>query len=191
VVRLKVAPLPTSEQEIRTRAKSPNRFRSSYSQSRGRSRTPGATACFAVRPSEVNKIETNNDDSTPFYIPLADIIAVDVLPDSRTTVESDIVYITSRNIGCCELFFHDVDSQEILLAFLRAWVPKIRVKTHLTAKDQIVLSDSSSCVDMDRFEEKAVEKRFQNESTMDRINRRFLRFITSVEEVGKCYLSCL
>lgn len=191
--------------DIQLRAKSPTPsikvtggMRSSYSQSRGRrSRTPGtstaATACFAVRSSESSMKGSSSQSNdveaaTVFSIPTSDVIAIDVLPSSSNLISPDhceCVYITARNLGCSELSFYDLDSQEILLAFLKAWVPSRRFQqTDLTVKnDAILKSDSSSCLDMETWTQKAVEKRFQNESAMDRINRRLYRFVSSMEEI--------
>ena len=131
------------------------------------SRNAAISAAFAVN-NEPNASESGSISAISFNIKMKDIIRVDIQRfaiDNDPSVEGFLLYLISYNGGFFELNFSSVNSIDVLLAFLRANIPKDRIAS--IDEDQIEaeitsLQNLASSMDMEKFQAKEVKNRFPN-----------------------------
>eukprot|EP00558_Chaetoceros_sp_UNC1202_P009336 CAMPEP_0197244602 /NCGR_PEP_ID=MMETSP1429-20130617/9678_1 /TAXON_ID=49237 /ORGANISM="Chaetoceros sp., Strain UNC1202" /LENGTH=197 /DNA_ID=CAMNT_0042704985 /DNA_START=466 /DNA_END=1059 /DNA_ORIENTATION=+ len=132
--------------------------------------------------------EKVDDEYRPFSVPLTEFTTVEVDKDthdmsSRKCVS--VILIGTQNNGFLELTPHSGHGGDLLVAYLQASLP-----TGIIMEDRTLVAmkstQSDRSLDMQRFEGKAVEKRFLNESFWDRMKRRSARVATRFPEFCHC-----
>lgn len=140
-----------------------------------------AASFFAVSSSPSSLIEETNQ--CPFSIPVCDILSVELVSTSSSTViqssaEHALILITLNSKELYEITFYKTDALDILYAFLCAMVPsgrrKVRVEEAKMIDDEI---DEPIVHDIANFEAHAVEDYFRNETYLERMSRRSQRLL--------------
>jgi hypothetical protein len=149
-------------------------------------------ASFGSNPDHTNKNSQNGAGGTNLRyemsqntkqprlgdvtLPIADIMIVDMYGagDSHRT------NVTTISHGFFEFTLESKNGQEVLLAFLRASLPKDRIMDGQIPPDSV--STGSNSFDVEAFTASQFAERMERESFSEKIRRRVGRVVSSIED---------
>jgi hypothetical protein len=117
-------------------------------------------------------------------VPIADIMVVDMFGRGS----SHQCNITTISSGYFEFTMENRNGQDILLAFLKATVPKDRVMEGVSYRSGSELSnrtgqsDSGRSFDVEAFTAKRMSERLRSETISEKLRRKVVRVFSSFEE---------
>jgi hypothetical protein len=116
-------------------------------------------------------------------VPVSDIMVVDMYGNG----ESHRTNITTMSFGFFEFTLESRNGQEVLLAFLKASLPKERVmEGHIprspSSFSQHTASTGSKSFDVEAFTASRMAERMSNESFSEKLRRKVGRVVSSFEE---------
>jgi len=148
-----------------------------------------AAEMFAVK----NRIAPDTTgDCKVHQIFMNDVASTDLVPSMNADVtETNRINIVTKTGELFQIFFFQQHEQDILLAFLQAYLSrkiiKIRAAFEMNkSADILERSESSKTFDMEYFEANAVQSRCRNESLWERLRRQIELFLSRTEEFCFC-----
>jgi len=149
-----------------------------------------AAACFQALP--VFAIDSNDSDSLqdelqPFHTSLSDFISVERDFVTSKNYGLGVICIKTRKSGFLEITPHTKLSRDMISAFLQASLKEGVIYNKVLGEDlvrqrQLVLTPSDVSFDMQHFEAHAVNNRFENESSWEKIRRKSASFAERFQE---------
>lgn len=179
---------------IRAESPGPRRRISPLNGRKSRGSTPSrdcsdaAAACFVVRELEKKNREELRFEG--FDVVHSDLISVQKDFMSSRNAGIGAIVIQTRSHATLEICPHSKHGRDMLVAFLKTYLPKDRVRdTLLQFKRQLhCVSSEDLSFDMQMFEASAVESRFANESVWDKMRRKSAIFSLHMQEL--CFMPC-
>ncbi|KAG7348131.1 hypothetical protein IV203_016836 [Nitzschia inconspicua] len=152
-----------------------------------------------LRLSSSGGIHTSKSNRPPLStvtIPMKDILLVGV-PDTTNSKNGNCqTAITTASAGFYELTMDNVNGQLVLMAFLKANLPKNKLSDlhHLelprSPSNLTQNTQSTKSFDVEAFTSIRMAERLQSESVAEKVQRRIHRIVTSLEEISSSVAEC-